>query len=57
MKWGTIYRRRRKEKRKALAKKTPSSVACCYGCGAPMHTLEDRSPGYVEPATYDLVSN
>jgi nitric-oxide synthase len=48
-------RRRRKEKRKALAKKTPSGVACCYGCGAPLHTGEEGSPGYVEPATYDLV--
>jgi nitric-oxide synthase len=48
-------RRCRKEKRKALAKKTPSGVACCYGCGAPLHTGEDGSPGYVEPATYDLV--
>uniref|UniRef100_A0A453MQB1 CP-type G domain-containing protein n=2 Tax=Aegilops tauschii subsp. strangulata TaxID=200361 RepID=A0A453MQB1_AEGTS len=47
-------RRRRKEKRKALAKKTPSGVACCYGCGAPLHTGEEGSPGHVEPATYDL---
>uniref|UniRef100_A0ACD5ZAR7 Uncharacterized protein n=1 Tax=Avena sativa TaxID=4498 RepID=A0ACD5ZAR7_AVESA len=47
-------RRRRKEKRKALAKKTPSGVACCYGCGAPLHTGEEGSPGYVQPATYDL---
>ncbi|XP_047080755.1 putative nitric oxide synthase [Lolium rigidum] len=47
-------RRRRKEKRKALAKKSPSGVSCCYGCGAPLHTGEEGSPGYVEPATYDL---
>ncbi|XBH95079.1 hypothetical protein VPH35_085711 [Triticum aestivum] len=43
-------RRRRKEKRRALAKKTPSGV----GCGAPLHTGEEGSPGHVEPATYDL---
>uniref|UniRef100_M8B799 Uncharacterized protein n=1 Tax=Aegilops tauschii TaxID=37682 RepID=M8B799_AEGTA len=47
-------RRRRKEKRRALAKKMPSGVACCYGCGAPLHTGEEGSPGHVEPATYDL---
>ncbi|XP_037482486.1 importin subunit alpha-1b-like [Triticum dicoccoides] len=44
---------RRKEKRRALAKKTPFGVACCYGCGAPLHTGEVGSPGHVEPATYD----
>uniref|UniRef100_A0A453E237 Uncharacterized protein n=1 Tax=Aegilops tauschii subsp. strangulata TaxID=200361 RepID=A0A453E237_AEGTS len=38
-----------------LAKKTPSGVACCYGCGALLHTGEEGSPGHVEPATYDLV--
>ncbi|KAK8461255.1 hypothetical protein SEVIR_1G003900v4 [Setaria viridis] len=46
-------RRRRKEKRRALARK-PSGLASCYGCGAPLQTVEEGAPGYVEPATYDL---
>uniref|UniRef100_A0A453Q8B6 Uncharacterized protein n=2 Tax=Aegilops tauschii subsp. strangulata TaxID=200361 RepID=A0A453Q8B6_AEGTS len=33
---------------------TPSGVACCYSCGAPLHTDEEGSPGHVEPATCDL---
>jgi nitric-oxide synthase len=36
-------------------------VACgitgCVCCDAPLHTGKEGSPGYVEPATYDLVSN
>uniref|UniRef100_A0A453ER36 Uncharacterized protein n=1 Tax=Aegilops tauschii subsp. strangulata TaxID=200361 RepID=A0A453ER36_AEGTS len=47
-------RRCGKEKRRAQAKKTPSGVACCYGGGAPLRTIEEGSPGHVEPATYDL---
>ncbi|CAN6277272.1 unnamed protein product [Urochloa humidicola] len=46
-------RRRRKEKRRALATK-PSGQASCYGCGAPLHTAEEGAPGYVDPDTYDL---
>ncbi|CAM0153136.1 unnamed protein product [Urochloa decumbens] len=46
-------RLRRKEKRRALAKK-PSGLASCYGCGAPLHTAEEGAPGYVDPDTYDL---
>lgn len=49
-------RRRRKEKRRALARKPPAGLASsCYGCGAPLQTAEEDAPGYVEPATYDLV--
>ena len=47
-------RQRRKDKRRALARK-PSGLASCYGCGAPLHTAEEAAPGYVDPATYDLV--
>lgn len=46
-------RRRRKEKRRALARK-PSGLASCYGCGAPLQTAEEAAPGYVDPDTYQL---
>ncbi|KAG2647920.1 putative nitric oxide synthase [Panicum virgatum] len=46
-------RQRRKDKRRALARK-PSGLASCYGCGAPLHTAEEAAPGYVDPATYEL---
>jgi nitric-oxide synthase, plant len=48
-------RRRRKDKRQALATKQPSGLASCYGCGAPLQTEEDGAPGYVDPDTYQLV--
>ena len=47
-------RQRRKDKRRALAGK-PSGLPSCYGCGAPLHTAEEAAPGYVDPATYELV--
>nr|CAB3448498.1 unnamed protein product [Digitaria exilis] len=46
-------RRRRKEKRRALARK-PSGLSSCYGCGAPLQTAEEDAPGYVDTATYEL---
>lgn len=44
---------RRRKKDKAL--KVSLAVASCYGCGAPLQTLELDAPGYVEPETYKLV--
>lgn len=44
---------RKKKKDKAL--KVSLAVASCYGCGAPLQTLESDAPGYVEPETYELV--
>ncbi|KDP22431.1 hypothetical protein JCGZ_26262 [Jatropha curcas] len=41
-----------KEKEKAL--KVNMTVACCYGCGAPLQTLDQEAPGYVLPETYEL---
>lgn len=43
---------RKKKKDKAL--KVSLAVASCYGCGAPLQTLESDAPGYVEPETYEL---
>ncbi|ONK80075.1 uncharacterized protein A4U43_C01F13620 [Asparagus officinalis] len=31
-----------------------TSVACCYGCGAPLQTVELDAPGYVDLETYEL---
>lgn len=44
---------RKRKKDKAL--KVSLAVASCYGCGAPLQTLELDAPGYVEPETYELV--
>lgn len=46
---------RKRKKDKAL--KVSLAVASCYGCGAPLQTLELDAPGYVEPETYELVRN
>lgn len=35
--------------------KAPTNVACCYGCGAPLQTVELDAPGYVDLETYELV--
>ncbi|KAL4018839.1 hypothetical protein IC575_022465 [Cucumis melo] len=43
---------RKRKKDKAL--KVSLAVASCYGCGAPLQTLELDAPGYVEPETYEL---
>ncbi|XP_038875863.1 NO-associated protein 1, chloroplastic/mitochondrial isoform X1 [Benincasa hispida] len=43
---------RKRKKDKAL--KVSLAVAACYGCGAPLQTLELDAPGYVEPETYEL---
>ncbi|KAJ6848942.1 putative nitric oxide synthase isoform X1 [Iris pallida] len=48
-------RKKIKDNRKASAGKKPSSaVASCYGCGAPLQTVESDSPGYVDTETYEL---
>ncbi|KAK9120752.1 hypothetical protein Syun_018369 [Stephania yunnanensis] len=44
-------RNKMKVKVKAKAKVL---AACCYGCGAPLQTAEEDSPGYVDPETYEL---
>lgn len=45
-----------KEKRKKKKKKVPemSTEPVCYGCGAPLQTVEVDGPGYVTPETYEL---
>ncbi|XP_038683754.1 NO-associated protein 1, chloroplastic/mitochondrial [Tripterygium wilfordii] len=45
-------KKHKKKKEKAL--KVSKSIACCYGCGAPVQTSEVDAPGYVEPSTYEL---
>ncbi|XP_010547825.1 PREDICTED: NO-associated protein 1, chloroplastic/mitochondrial [Tarenaya hassleriana] len=54
----TVMRELKKEEKKKKKKENPrkvvTSVACCYGCGAPLQTCEADSPGYVDPGTYEL---
>ncbi|XVF54956.1 hypothetical protein PTKIN_Ptkin05aG0222400 [Pterospermum kingtungense] len=42
-----------KKKTKKLLK-VNTAVASCYGCGAPLQTLEPDAPGYVDTHTYEL---
>ncbi|GAU27613.1 hypothetical protein TSUD_270020 [Trifolium subterraneum] len=42
----------RKKEKKPL--KASTSVASCYGCGAPLQTSENDAPGFVDPETYEL---
>lgn len=46
-------KKRKKKKDKVL--KVSSMLPSCYGCGAPLQTLEMDAPGYVDPETYELV--
>ncbi|KAJ6415391.1 hypothetical protein OIU84_004230 [Salix udensis] len=47
-----VKKSRRREIKKAL--KVNTAVSSCYGCGAPLHTSDPDSPGYVDPDTYEL---
>ncbi|KAK4489424.1 hypothetical protein RD792_005233 [Penstemon davidsonii] len=48
-------KKKKKNKNDEKALKPSSSTApSCYGCGAPLHTSESDSPGYVEPEVYNL---
>ncbi|XP_052306076.1 NO-associated protein 1, chloroplastic/mitochondrial isoform X2 [Populus trichocarpa] len=47
-----VKKSKRREKGKAL--KLNTAVASCYGCGAPLHTLDPDAPGFVDPDTYEL---
>ncbi|XP_022738621.1 NO-associated protein 1, chloroplastic/mitochondrial isoform X2 [Durio zibethinus] len=42
----------KKKTKKVL--KVNTAVASCYGCGAPLQTLEMDAPGYVDTDTYEL---
>lgn len=46
----------KKTKKKKTEAKVSTSTACCYGCGAPLQTIELDAPGYVDNETYELVS-
>lgn len=46
---------KKKKKKKDKIFKVSNLAPCCYGCGAPLHTSEVDSPGYVDQETYDLV--
>lgn len=48
-----VKKSRRREIKKAV--KVNTAVSSCYGCGAPLHTSDPDSPGYVDPDTYELV--
>ncbi|KAJ6705785.1 NO-ASSOCIATED PROTEIN 1 CHLOROPLASTIC/MITOCHONDRIAL, partial [Salix purpurea] len=47
-----VKKSRRREIKKAV--KVNTAVSSCYGCGAPLHTSDPDSPGYVDPDTYEL---
>ncbi|XP_077245045.1 P-loop containing nucleoside triphosphate hydrolases superfamily protein isoform X2 [Tasmannia lanceolata] len=48
-----VKKKKRKKKSDAVAKLS-SAIACCYGCGAPLQTVEVDAPGYVDSETYEL---
>lgn len=50
-----IVKESRKKKKREKVVKASATVACCYGCGAPLQTLEPDAPGYVDTETYALV--
>ncbi|GLJ08092.1 hypothetical protein SUGI_0081200 [Cryptomeria japonica] len=43
--------KRKNKKRNVLGL---SNKPCCYGCGAPVQTVEVDAPGYITPETYEL---
>ncbi|KAJ4706237.1 NO-associated protein 1, chloroplastic/mitochondrial [Melia azedarach] len=45
---------KKKKKKKEKVLKVNTSIASCYGCGAPLQTSELDAPGYVDPDTYAL---
>lgn len=47
--------KKKKKKKKEKPFKVSTTVACCYGCGAPLQTSEEDAPGYVDTETYALV--
>ncbi|KAJ8772107.1 hypothetical protein K2173_027284 [Erythroxylum novogranatense] len=47
-----VKKKKSREKEKSL--KVNRAVASCYGCGAPLHTVDLDAPGYVDPDTYEL---
>ncbi|XP_059624874.1 NO-associated protein 1, chloroplastic/mitochondrial isoform X2 [Cornus florida] len=50
------FSRKKKKKREKLSGSLKVSAVAhsCYGCGAPLQTLEADAPGYVDPDTYEL---
>ncbi|KAL5810884.1 hypothetical protein ACOSQ4_027452 [Xanthoceras sorbifolium] len=50
----TVLRETKKKKRKEKFSKVNTTVASCYGCGAPLQTSESDAPGYVDSHTYEL---
>ncbi|KAF6175411.1 hypothetical protein GIB67_036502 [Kingdonia uniflora] len=42
------------KKPKKKQRVTSNAVASCFGCGAPLHTLEVDAPGFVELGLYEL---
>ncbi|GMP24061.1 hypothetical protein CsSME_00001455 [Camellia sinensis var. sinensis] len=48
--------KKKKKKREKISRSLrPSTIIqSCYGCGAPLQTVETDAPGYVDPDTYEL---
>ncbi|PIA35623.1 hypothetical protein AQUCO_03500169v1 [Aquilegia coerulea] len=44
----------KKKPKKPKKPKVSTSITTCYGCGAPLQTVEVDSPGYVDLQTYEL---
>lgn len=49
-------KKKKTEKLNGYMKGSPV-IPSCYGCGAPLQTMETDAPGYVDPDTYELVRN
>lgn len=46
-------KKKKREKVKGYMKGSPV-ISSCYGCGAPLQTMETDAPGYVDRGTYEL---
>lgn len=48
---------KKKKKKESISDslRISTRVASCYGCGAPLQTLETDLPGYVDSETFELV--
>lgn len=49
-------KKKKKKKKESISDslRISTGVASCYGCGAPLQTLEKDLPGYVDSETYEL---
>lgn len=48
-------KKKKKKDKLSGSMKVSTLIPTCYGCGAPLQTLETDAPGYVDTDTYALV--